>query len=55
MKVVVSGANIKVYVGDMAVPKINYTDNSPNPFTHGKTGLRANNKLTQFDHFKVAP
>ncbi|CAG7651777.1 hypothetical protein PAESOLCIP111_06388 [Paenibacillus solanacearum] len=55
MKVVVSGANIKVYVGDMATPKINYTDTSSNPFTHGKVGLRSMYNHTHFDNFKVSP
>lgn len=52
MKVVVSGNNIKVYVGDMAVPKIDYTDNS-NPFTHGKVGIRAHYAHSHFDNFLV--
>lgn len=55
MKVVVSGTNIKVYVDDMAAPKIDYTDNSLNPFTHGKVGVRTANKHTHFDNFSVSP
>ncbi|WP_127490520.1 family 43 glycosylhydrolase [Paenibacillus glycanilyticus] len=55
MKVVASGTTIKVYVNDMATPKITYTDNSGNPFTHGKVGLRTMNNHTRFDNFKVNP
>ncbi|MCR2808033.1 family 43 glycosylhydrolase [Paenibacillus soyae] len=53
MKVVASGTTIRVYVGDMATPKITYPDNSANPFTHGKVGLRTMNNQTSFDHFLV--
>lgn len=52
MKVVVSGNNIKVYVGDMTNPKIDYTDNS-NPFITGKVGLRSHFAHTHFDNFSV--
>ncbi|KGE19053.1 family 43 glycosylhydrolase [Paenibacillus wynnii] len=55
MKVVVNGTNIKVFVGDMTVPKIDYNDNSANPFTHGKAGLRIMDNNTQFDNFQVYP
>lgn len=55
MKVVVNGANMKVYVGDMANPKIDYTDNSLTPFTHGKVGVRTANKHTHFDNLSVSP
>lgn len=55
MKVVTSGTTIRVYVGDMNTPKITYTDNSSNPFTHGKVGLRTMNNATRFDNFKVTP
>jgi hypothetical protein len=55
MKVVVKGTNIKVYVGDMTNPKIDYEDNSANPFTHGKVGLRSMYKHTHFDNFTVNP
>lgn len=55
MKVVVKDTNIKVYVDDMDQPKIDYTDNSLNPFTHGKVGLRTAGKHTHFDNFKVYP
>jgi xylan 1,4-beta-xylosidase len=52
MKVTVSGNTIKVYVGDMTKPKIDYTDNS-NPFIHGKVGIRAHYANTNFDNFNV--
>jgi len=55
MKVVVNGANMKVYVGDMANPKIDYTDNSLTAFTHGKVGVRTANKHTHFDNLSVSP
>lgn len=55
MKVKVSGTNIQVFVGDMTTPKIDYTDNSANPFTHGKVGLRTMNNQTRFDNFSVTP
>ncbi|GGG06885.1 hypothetical protein GCM10010912_59440 [Paenibacillus albidus] len=55
MKVVVNGTNIKIFVGDMKVPKIDYNDNSANPFTHGKAGLRVMDNNTQFDNFQVYP
>lgn len=53
VKVVVNGTNIKVYVGDMNVPKIDYNDNSPTAFTHGKVGLRTAYKNTSFDNFAL--
>ncbi|MEK4057629.1 family 43 glycosylhydrolase [Paenibacillus sp. FSL F4-0087] len=55
MKVAVNGTNIKVYVDDMVTPKIDYTDNSLNPFTHGKIGVRTANKHTHFDKVSVTP
>ena len=51
IKVVTSGANIKVYVTDMNTPKIDYTD--PNPFINGKVGLRSFNANVLFDNFTV--
>lgn len=54
IKVVVSGTNIKVFVGDMASPKIDYTDTSLNPFTHGKIGVRTLNKHAHFDNISVS-
>lgn len=55
MKVVVNGTNIKVYVGDMSVPKIDYTDHSVTAFTHGKVGFRTAHKSTSFDNFVLYP
>lgn len=55
MKVVVQGTNIKVYVGDMNVPKIDYNDYSETAFTHGKAGLRTAHQSTSFDNFTVYP
>ncbi|MEA4983092.1 MAG: family 43 glycosylhydrolase [Paludibacter sp.] len=52
IKVVASGANIKVYVDDMDTPKIDYTD--PDPFIDGKVGLRSFNAYIQFDNFTVS-
>jgi hypothetical protein len=51
VKIVASGANIKVYVDDMDTPKIDYTD--ANPFTSGKAGFRVCNSHTRFDNFSV--
>lgn len=55
MKVTVNGTNIKVYVGDMNVPKIDYNDYSPTAFTHGKVGFRTAHKSTSFDNFTLYP
>jgi xylan 1,4-beta-xylosidase len=51
IKVEAIGANIKVYVDDMDIPKIDFTD--PNPFIHGKVGLRSFNSTVFFDNFSV--
>jgi hypothetical protein len=51
LKVVASGANIKVYVDDMTTPKIDYTD--PNPFIAGKVGFRSCDTHAHFDNFSV--
>jgi xylan 1,4-beta-xylosidase len=51
IKIVTSGANIKVYVTDMVTPKIDYTDS--NPFITGKVGLRSCNVHVRFDNFTV--
>jgi len=51
IKIVASGANIKVYVTDMNTPKIEYTDT--NPFINGKVGLRSFNANVHFDNFTV--
>jgi hypothetical protein len=55
MKIEVIGTTIKVYVDDMATPKINFTDNSRTAFTQGKVGVRSNYNNTKFDHFLVRP
>ena len=51
LKIVTSGANIKVYVTDMNTPKIDFTD--PNPFINGKVGYRSFNAHVHFDNFTV--
>jgi len=51
LKIVTSGANIKVYVTDMNTPKIDYTD--PNPLINGKVGYRSFNSHVHFDNFTV--
>jgi len=51
IKIVTSGANIKVYVTDMITPKIDFTD--PAPFITGKVGLRSCNVHVHFDNFTV--
>lgn len=53
IKVDVNGTNIKVYVGDMENPKIDYTDHSPTAFTHGKVGVRSFYSDTKYDNFLV--
>ncbi|WP_426452690.1 carbohydrate-binding protein [Paenibacillus sp. S-38] len=54
MKVVAKGANIKIYVGDMDHPKLDYTDQSPTAFSHGKVGVRSLSAETLVDNFKVS-
>ncbi len=51
LKVEVTGANIKVFVDDMEIPKIEYVD--PRPFICGKVGLRVCNAHARFDNFSV--
>lgn len=51
IRVVVNGANIRVFVNDMNNPKINFTDS--NPFINGKVGLRVHNANVLFDNFSV--
>lgn len=55
LKVVAKGTNIKIFVGDMDTPKIDYTDNSSTPLTQGKVGLRSYYNYTKFDNFNVKP
>jgi hypothetical protein len=50
MKVVASGSTIKVYVTDMATPKINITDTA---WTSGAIGLRAHRTTAKFDNILV--
>ena len=51
IRVVVEGANIKVYVDNMTTPKIDYTD--PSPFISGKVGFRSHNTNVLFDNLTV--
>jgi hypothetical protein len=53
MKVVASGTRIKIYVGDMEKPLIDYTDQSETAFTHGKVGVRSFNSESLIDNFTV--
>ncbi|MFC0270366.1 carbohydrate-binding protein [Metabacillus herbersteinensis] len=55
MKVVVNGTNIKVFVGDMNTPKIDYTDSSNTAITQGKVGFRSHYNHTEYDNFLVRP
>lgn len=51
MKVVVNEGNIKVYVGDMATPKINFTDTT---FVNGTIGVRGGfGNSVSFDNISV--
>lgn len=52
IKIEVVGANMKVFVNDMNLPKINFTDT--NPFINGKVGLRVHNANVLFDNFSVS-
>lgn len=55
MKVVVNGTRIKIYVGDMESPLIDYTDKSGTAFTHGSVGVRSFNSESFIDNFTVMP
>ncbi|MDF2962667.1 MAG: glycoside hydrolase, partial [Paenibacillus sp.] len=55
MKVVANGTRVKVYVGDMEKPLIDYTDRSGTAFTHGKIGVRSFNSESLIDNFTVTP
>ncbi|MCJ7842891.1 carbohydrate-binding protein [Lederbergia sp. NSJ-179] len=55
MKVVVNGTNIKIYVGDMDKPKIDYDDHSATAFIHGKVGVRSFYSDTKYDNIFVRP
>lgn len=50
LKVVVSGSNIKVYVGDMVTPKIDRNDTT---FTTGMIGVRTYKTHSHFDNVVV--
>ncbi len=50
VKVVAKGTNIKVYVGDMNTPKIDFSDAS---FVSGSVGIRAYNSLARWDNLSV--
>jgi len=51
LKATISGDNIKVYVDNMDIPVIDYTD--PDPFLNGRPGLRVHNAKVYFDNFIV--
>ncbi|MCA0757887.1 carbohydrate-binding protein [Paenibacillus sp. N4] len=55
MKVVAAGSRIKVYVGDMEKPLIDFTDRSEKAFIHGKVGVRSFNGESFIDNFTVMP
>lgn len=55
IKVIVKGTNIKIYVGDMDRPKINYNDHSATSFIHGKVGVRSFFSDTKYDNIFVRP
>lgn len=50
VKIVAQGTNIKVYVDDMQVPKINVSDAS---FSNGSIGVRTYGALAKFDNILV--
>lgn len=51
LRVEAIGSAIKVYVGDMATPKISVTDTS---YTSGANGVRVFNTGARFDNFAVS-
>lgn len=51
LRVVLKGANIKIYLNDMNVPAIDYFDTKP--FLAGKAGLRAFNTTVSIDNFNL--
>ncbi|KRG11877.1 hypothetical protein ACA29_14405 [Lederbergia galactosidilytica] len=55
IKVVANGTNIKIYVGDMDKPKIDYDDHSATAFIHGKVGVRSVLSDTKYDNIFVQP
>jgi hypothetical protein len=50
MKVVAVGSSLKVYVTDMATPKITVTDAT---YAFGSVGLRTYNNAAKFDAINV--
>jgi hypothetical protein len=53
MKVIVNGSRIRIFVGDMSTPRIDFTDTQGNAFTNGKVGLRAQSTDAAFDNVSV--
>lgn len=53
LRAVLNGANIKIYLNDMATPAIDFTD--PSPVTSGKAGIRAHAASMTFDNFLIIP
>jgi len=51
LRVVANGGHIKVYLGDMENPVIDYFDKKP--FISGKAGLRVFNAQVSFDNFQI--
>lgn len=52
LRAVLNGANIKIYLNDMATPVIDYTD--PAPIISGKAGIRAHAADMSFDNFLIS-
>lgn len=50
VKVVVKGTNIKIYVGDMTTPRIDFSDAS---FASGSIGIRSWSTLARWDNLSV--
>jgi hypothetical protein len=51
VRIVTKGRNIKVYVNDMATPKIDFNDDS---FAGGAVGVRTYNSLAKWDDINVS-
>jgi len=52
LRVELSGANIKIYVGNMATPVVDYTDNN-SPLLSGKIGVRTWRSDASFRNLKI--
>lgn len=50
LRVVANGSNIKIYVNNMTMPVINFTDIS---FTRGSIGVRCYGAITRWDNLRV--